>query len=286
MHKNTQAPAGHELPPPSLLAPAQGAASHGRDEGDDASGILDAVGHGRRPSRKARSHRAWVALTGVIASGLLGWAVWMEAPRPTGPQQVASVPALPQPRDNAHREGRVGIAALAQPRPVTEAIEPSMPGPAAVPEVARIESVEAPASVSAGEGPKGASASAAPSSVTPQPTPSQRAAMVSARDSGRARSGAAGERMPDPDVELIEVLMSHTGPAGAVAGRSGSTPARASASSQDVVLVQAGVPTEELLRRCMALGGLEEQLCRARICDARGAHATACSGEAAAARRP
>lgn len=92
-----------------------------------------------------------------------------------------------------------------------------------------------------------------------------------ASDKKLAKAPATANKQ-DPDVDLIEALVSHMAGKNPVANRRepGVTvlaDAGAPKATRDVVMQQEpALPTGELVRRCMTLGWLESQLCRARIC--------------------
>ncbi|MCM5679807.1 hypothetical protein M8A51_09705 [Schlegelella sp. S2-27] len=106
--------------------------------------------------------------------------------------------------------------------------------------------------------------------------PSKRA--VSPTKRGDTKLAKAASAQKDPDVDLIEALVSHVAGKDAAAARvrvaDAGTP---KAGARDVVLQQQpALPTSELVRRCMTLGWLESQLCRARICSGQWGQDSAC----------
>lgn len=291
MENNLQIPSG-EGPTPSLLESPSGRTSSDLDDADDAPGILDVVDHRHRGQRKPRSLGPWMMLAGIMVAGLLGWAWWVGSFQPVGRSTMAAMPASVHVGDMPKQTGRIATAWPDEPSFVTGSHPLPDPQRAAKSDVARIESVEPQVLV----GQPGMDtpsevvhpspdASLQPSSNRPRES-GRPSAAVAVRETGSTSKRTAGRRMTDPDADVIEVLMSRAAPAGVSANRSGMGGTSASTTSQDVVLVQPTLPTEELLRRCSSLGGLEAQLCHARICEARGTHHTACSVEAVKARHP
>ncbi|AKJ28547.1 hypothetical protein [Caldimonas brevitalea] len=126
-------------------------------------------------------------------------------------------------------------------------------------------------------------------------TPAQRVSASSEPARVASAAPAANRKAPardanarlDADIDLLEAMVSHMAgrraaavpvrapaPAVAAAVTAGSAPAGA---GREVVLQQEPpLPTSELVRRCMTLGWLESQLCRARICSGQWGVDAAC----------
>ncbi len=284
MDKNVHGPRGVEMAPPSLMARGSQA-----ETVEDDFGILSVVGQDHRPLSRAR--RPWTALAGVALVGLLIGGVWWagEAALAVRTVQVGAPVAFAGGASilETHPAGSVEQKSTQTSLDVDAAQGVSFDAP----QVARIEAAQ-PVAADAAPAKERPMAVAAPS-ATPSTPPSssepvtqpKRTASSPARKVDGEPVRTAGRRATDPDAEVIEVLMaravvSAAGPApGGQAGRTAPV-------SQDVVFVQPGVPTEELLRRCAALGGLEAQLCQTRICEARGGRLAACTERSGAPTLP
>jgi cytoskeletal protein RodZ len=200
MQKYTLTPPGQE-PAPSLLAASPHGISSERDEAEAPQGILDVVGDGHRPRKMARPWGRWAAFASMAALGLLGWGWWT---------------AMPSVADGAG-EGKEATSAAPMPlapaeRPV-DAIESAATEPAS--EAARIEQVEphvqaqAPTSeeLAHAQRPAEQPLASAPARVAGSNT---RSAATRAPGTAPSRPRAVTTRTPDPDVEVIEVLLSRT----------------------------------------------------------------------------
>ncbi|GIX25786.1 MAG: hypothetical protein KatS3mg122_3017 [Caldimonas sp.] len=277
MHNRRLPPSGHE-PVPSLLASRDAAVDASLEAAEQAEGILAVVsqGHALDTSRRMRIWRV-LPIVSIVLVGALTWWIW--------PMQDRRVPALEAAPWSQQRAPQQPAAAAVLPDPFVRTTEAAVTNPSA----ARIELAEEVSTVpqpevepQASERVKVGQASSAPSTSSERRRKGSRVAPVSREPVRRMAT-----RTVDPDVDVIEVLMSRAVPE-SVAPRqvslgSGSTPGGA---HSDVVLVQAGIPTAELVRRCLTLGWLEGQLCRARVCAARHDDEAACPRQATALGAP
>lgn len=279
MHKNPSDSPGHEAMP-SLLASRDAASESSVDAAERAEGILSVVSHGHA---RGRSHLTWRQRVGPVAVVLLVSVLvwWAWSPR------AGSAPAH---EEVSSAQRRPPELAPAWPAPSSEDAHTSA-SVAPPPSAARIELAEAPATqrprVEAQTSGAGGAALSEPSSAAQQPIPgARREALRTGRHPGETVRRPVA-RTADPDVEVIEVLMSRAVPEQVMPRQApaGHRPT-AAAPDRDVVLVQTGVPTAELVRRCLALGWLEGQLCRARVCAARHDDEAACPRQAAALGSP
>lgn len=267
MHRITSDSPGHETMP-SLLAPRDAVSDSLVDPSAQGEGILTVVSHGHA---RARSHGAWrrrvAPVVAVLLVSVLAWWVW---PLGAGGTPAREQVSLVQSRPPQHAPA-VQVSSLQDDRTAVP--------PASTPSAARIELAEEapvthrPPVETQAAGP----ASGKPSSAAQSPISGAKREVLRA---GRPLSEPVRRpvaRTADPDVDVIEVLMSRAVPESTILRQAsaGQRP-EVVAANRDVVLVQAGVPTAELVRRCLALGWLEGQLCRARVCAARNDDEAAC----------
>lgn len=201
MHENMQAPSGQDLPPSLLATPARGPRTD-RDETEVSPGILDVIGQGHRPRAAGRPHGPRKAMAGIALLGLLGWAVWMAMPSETdglGSGRAAmSAPVTIPPNPSGHP------GTVAETTPSVPASEPARIEQVVLQTQAQTSLDETPAEVQrpATESPPTSAARTVGSSHQASPTRTTTAAS--------SRRSAATVRPPDPDVEVIEVLLSRT----------------------------------------------------------------------------
>ena len=279
MDNKLHTPSGQGLVP-SLFASPSGRAPSDVNELDDGPGILDVVDHRQRAQSKPRSlTRLWMMLAGAFAVGIVGWGWWLGSSRPARPSSLPTPPVAVDVSNVSQQQARI-----AAPWPDSKSV--------AAPDAARIESVELQVSNDRAVEDAVPEAVRPLSEVPPQASlsrssePRRPSAVPVVRETNPASKRIAGRRATDPDAEVIEVLMTRAAPAGLGSYRSSTAGAGAPPASQDVVLIQPTLPTEELLRRCNSLGGLEAQLCQARICQARGDQHAGCAVDGLNSGRP
>ncbi|MFN3297388.1 hypothetical protein [Caldimonas sp.] len=277
MHKISPDSPGQETIP-SLLAPRDAVCDSSVDATGQGEGILTVVSHGHAGSRSQRTWRRRVApVVALVLVSVLAWWVWPLGADSTPAREEVS---LAQGRPPQH----------APTGPVPSLQDDRTPASAApTSSAARIELAEEepathspPVEVQAAGPVAGMPSSAAQSPVSGAKREVLRAGRPPSEPVRRPVA-----RTADPDVEVIEVLMSRAAPEPTIPRQAsaGQRPVVA-ASNRDVVLVQAGVPTAELVQRCLTLGWLEGQLCRARVCATRHDDETACPRQATALGSP
>ncbi|MFN3415960.1 MAG: hypothetical protein ACK4ZD_06550 [Caldimonas sp.] len=267
---------------PSLLASPEASFETSGAAAEGEAGILAVVGqgHARGRSPVARHLRVGAVATALLLGALAWWWAWpLRAGSAVAHEQVASV------------HGNSPQLVTARPTP-SSAQTPVPATVAPAPSAARIELAEEPVAQQLrveAQAPGATPGLDEPSSAAQQSIPGgRRETLRAGRGVGESvRRPAAAARTADPDVEVIEVLMSRAAPEPSVP-RPAATGRRLASPDpdRDVVLVQAGVPTAELVRRCLALGWLEGQLCRARVCAARHDDEAACPRQATALGSP
>jgi hypothetical protein len=284
MDKNVHSPRGLEMAPPSLVARGSQA-----EAAEEDFGILGVVGQDHRPL--ARAPRPWMALAGVALAGLVIGGVWWAgaAALAVHPVQVGAPGALAE-EASVLEAPSAGTAEQKSTETILD-VDAARGVTFHEPQVARIEAAQ-PVTAVAAPAEERPVAVAAPSTTPSTPpsssrqvTQSKRTASSPAREAGREPVRTTARRAPDPDADVIEVLMSRA-VVSAARPAAGGQAGRSAPVSQDVVFVQPGVSTEELLKRCAALGGLEAQLCQTRICEARGGRLAACAERSGASTLP
>ena len=298
---------------PTLLACERDRAEESAEPDCGPVSILSAIDTPGRTPRKRRStrkaaapRRGWrAAAAGVIAiaAAVAGLAyidaqteaTWAEAPSPTS----ATVVAEAQRTSVAPVAPSVAASAALPEEPATQsAIIETVAALPATPKADPFATLVPPA-----QGEQSASATTLASAAAPAtPKQTQAAAQKAGRSNAQPASAkgakpstsqqgqasdkklakAPAAKQQDPDVDLIEALVSHVAGKQPVPGRREASVTVADASSaqkstRDVVLQQEPtLPTGELVRRCMTLGWLESQLCRARICSGQWGADPAC----------
>ncbi|MCW7537699.1 hypothetical protein OOT46_07525 [Aquabacterium sp. A7-Y] len=307
MNHNTTPPDFGTSTRPTLIGGADSEPSDSAAKGHTPVKILSSIDGSSAAARPRRTSghagSRWPAVLAVGSLAVIGalTVAYLDFGSSELPQTVARyeppvvAPAVPAARPAA--ASQEAAPAVDVPTPQTASIENVAAAPVAAP---ASQAASADASLADKAAPAAPKASAAPAAHTERarialakprapaggttaarPAASRHNGEVASASTnkGPGRAGAASSRI-DADIDLLEAMVSHMAGRRQAAGRGqavAAAPASAAALQRDVVLQQEPpVPTGELVRRCMTLGWLESQLCRARICSGQWGQDAAC----------
>lgn len=241
-------------------------------EAPPCSSRLRSRGAGARRRRAMRL--LWPMVLTAVTAALVGWLPNRQDGMELGAdaaQQGTPAPGSHAPAPDTWTQGdtgdhKVAVIEMAAGPAATRDVSPGMPGSAIGTDGISGARGDERTGAAAPDAEDGMVPPAAVADSLAQATPTQRRA--SAHPAARPAKAASPR---DPDVDLLEALVSHV--AGSGRGRAAPAPTPRLAAppdagpARDVVLQQdPPLPTGELVQRCMQLGGLEARLCRARIC--------------------